>query len=582
MIRTIIRKMMLTQILSTVTGMICLLIDSIVIGRFLGVDGISAYGYASPMVLIFTAISTMIGAGSQVLCARTMGVGDRKGTNRCFTAAVTASLVISVIGIAVVFIFADPLCTLLGVGADTAEAPVFTLTRDYLRGFVLGAPALMLQQIMVPFMQIAGKRKRLLGAIGAMSIGDVLFDLLNVFVFRFGMLGMGLASALSHYIAIAFVVSFFLDKNCIFRFRASLLDKAVFLSMFREGTPVLVNQVCLVLLPLVRNNLLTYYGGFVAVAAYSVTSAVGSALFSIGSAVSFVSLTLSSMFFADKDKRSLKETVKTLLAYGITIYLVFDIIILIAAEPVAMIFIKDVSVVGIAALGMRLVVPSYIPCVINGVLKNYYQGIGHTGLTMVICMMQNFIMTTISALILGSFLGATGVWLSITCGEVLTLLFVFVYVSVKNKKPVHRSDDILMMSEIRGTDENDLFVRVVTKQEDVVEVSKSASDFCRRRGLERKTGMYIALAIEEMVNNTIRYGFADGKAHSIDVRIIVNDEDTLFRIRDDCQSFDPVRYYELYKYDDPYSHIGIKMVMRLVKEAKYDNTLNLNNLFLTI
>ena len=574
--------MLFTQIISTVAGMICLLIDSIMIGRFLGVDAISAYGYASPVLLIFSAISTMIGSGSQVLCARTMGVGDRNGTNRYFTAAVTASLVISITGIAVVFVFSNPLCTLLGAGVNTADHPVFTSTRHYLRGFVLGAPALMLQQIMVPYMQMAGNRKRLLTAVSAMSIADILLDLLNVFVFRLGMFGMGLASALSHYIAALFVVTFFLKKDCIFKFGKTLPGKAVFLSLFKEGAPVLVNQVCLVLLPLVRNNLLTYHGGFVAVAAYSVISSVGSTLFSIGSAVSSVSLTLSSMFHADRDKTSLKETMKIILSYAIAIYLILDVIILIAAKPIAMTFIKDSSVTDMAVSGMRLVVPSYIPCVLNAAFKNYYQGTGHTRLTMVICIMQNFFMTTISALILGHFLGATGIWLSIACGEILTLLFVFTYVSVKNKKPAYRLNDVLLMSEIQGTEESNLFHQSVTKQADVVVVSGNASDFCHRHGLEKKTGMYIALATEELANNTIRYGFSDGNAHHIDIRIIVSDEGILFRMRDDCQSFDPVRYFELHQQDDPFAHIGIKMVMRLVKEARYENTLGLNNLFLTL
>ena len=582
MLKKLIRQMLFTQILSSMTVMICLLIDSIVIGRLIGVDAISAYGYASPVLLVFSAISLMIGAGSQVLCGRTMGKGDRDGTNRCFTAAVTSSLVISVIGIAVVFIFSAPLCTLLGAGVNKADNPVFDLTKSYLRGFVLGAPAFMLQQIMVPYMQMAGNRKRLLIAIGAMSIGDILFDLLNVFVFKMGIFGMGLASALSYFVAIIFVVPFFLNNNCIFKFKGSLLNKTVFLSLFKEGSPVLINQVCLVLLPLARNNLLTYYGGSTAVAAYSVISSVGSTLFSIGTAVNSVSLTLSSIFFADKDKKSLKEAMKILLTYSVSVYLIFDIFILIAARPIAMTFIKDISASDMAILGMRLVVPSYIPCVLNSAFKNYYQGIGHAKLTMVICMMQNFIMTIGSALILGSVLGATGVWLSLACGEILTSAFVFTYISIRNKKFSYRLDDLLLMSEIQGINDEKLFNQVITKQEDVVDVSKKASDFCNGHGFERKTGMYIALAIEEMANNIISYGFSDGKSHSIDIRIIANDEDAMLRIRDNCRNFDPVKYLELHQSDDPVAHIGIKMVMNLVKDAKYETSLGLNNLLITL
>ena len=40
--------MLLTQILSAMTVTLCMLIDSIMIGRFLGVDSMSAYGLARP------------------------------------------------------------------------------------------------------------------------------------------------------------------------------------------------------------------------------------------------------------------------------------------------------------------------------------------------------------------------------------------------------------------------------------------------------------------------------------------------------------------------------------------------------
>ena len=92
----------------------------------------------------------------------------------------------------------------------------------------------------------------------------------------------------------------------------------------------------------------------------------------------------------------------------------------------------------------------------------------------------------------------------------------------------------------------------------------------------------MALSIEEMANNIIHYGFADGREHSIDIRIVISESGTLLRIRDNCMGFDPVKYLELHEDDDPAAHIGIKMVMKLVKEANYVNSLGLNNLRLTL
>ena len=47
-------------------------------------------------------------------------------------------------------------------------------------------------------------------------------------------------------------------------------------------------------------------------------------------------------------------------------------------------------------------------------------------------------------------------------------------------------------------------------------------------------------------------------------------------------NFDPIKYLELHSDDDPTSHIGIRMVMKMVKSANYVNSLGLNNLTLVM
>ena len=55
MIRRLFRQMMVTQIVSSMTVTLCMLIDSIMIGRFLGVDAMAAYGFSQPVLLAFAA-----------------------------------------------------------------------------------------------------------------------------------------------------------------------------------------------------------------------------------------------------------------------------------------------------------------------------------------------------------------------------------------------------------------------------------------------------------------------------------------------------------------------------------------------
>ena len=116
MINKLFKQMLLTQILSSMTVTLCMLIDSMMIGRFLGVDAMTAYGLASPVLLVFAALGCLVSAGVQVMCGKTMGSGDKKGTNACFTVSVVLWAGISVVGLIAVLGFTDPICTLLGAG----------------------------------------------------------------------------------------------------------------------------------------------------------------------------------------------------------------------------------------------------------------------------------------------------------------------------------------------------------------------------------------------------------------------------------------------------------------------------------
>ena len=94
---------------------------------------------------------------------------------------------------------------------------------------------------------------------------------------------------------------------------------------------------------------------------------------------------------------------------------------------------------------------------------------------------------------------------------------------------------------------------------------------------------FMALCIEEMANNVVSYGFTEGRDNLIELRLIKKEDRWILRLRDNCESFDTVHYMELHKTeDDPTSHLGIRMVFAVVKDAKYVNSLGLNNLTLTL
>ena len=526
----------------------------------------------------------MISSGIQVLCGKTMGRGDREATNACYTVSVFLSAVISAVGLILVFGFMGPLTTLLGAGTPGPDNPVYDLTKDYITGFIPAAPAFLLAQIMIPYMQLSGCRTRLIVAVAAMTVADVVFDLLNVFVFHGGTLGMGLASTLSYYIAFGVGLGFFLRKDCVFRFRRRLIKASIAKEMIVYGIPTMLNQVSIVFLVFVLNRLLLEVEGTVAVAAYSVISTVGNICYCLGAGVGAVAMMLGAIFYADRDRTSICELVRVMTRDAVILDLVLTVAGLIASNVLVALFLgADVAAQPIAAGGLRLFILSITPASVNTSFRNYYQGVGRLWLSELVSVLQNFFLPVMFAFILSRFLGADGVWLGFPCGELAALIVFSVIVWRHHGGFSLSAEAYSMLDRDFGTDPENCLERSIASVQEAADVSQQICEFCRERGVDKRTSMLIGLCTEEMTVNIIEHGFTKDKlTHHVDVRLVLEDGSRIIRIRDNCIHFDPTKYLELHQTNDPAAHIGLRMVMGMVKEAGYVNSLGLNNLTLTL
>ncbi len=583
MIRKIFRQMLVTQILSAMTVMLCMLVDSMMIGRFLGVDSMTAYGLANPVLLIFAAYGAMLSAGIQVMCGKTMGVGDREGTDACFSASGVLALSVSLAGMVLILILVNPVCSLLGAGKPGPDNPVFYLTRDYLRGFIVGAPAFIVAQIMVPFLQISGNRIRLALAVVVMTVSDIAFDLLNVFVFHGGTLGMGLASSFSYYLALIVGLGYFFRKDCMFKLKWKAVQKKVCAKLFEYGVPTIINSLAMVVLVFTLNKILLSVGGNTAVASYSVISTVGNICYCFGSGVASVSLLLAAIFYSDEDRTAIYTLVRTQTYYAAVLDAALVLAVFLLAPALVSLFLNDPAARSIAVQGLRLFSFSLLPCSLNTTFKNYYQGVNRVRFTEIISLLQNVTFPVLCAFVLSWLFGTTGVWLSFLGGELLTMIVICAVVWSKNKKPALNAETFALLPKLFGVKPEDTLEMTVRSKEEATEASVKAAEFCKAHGESARRSMLISLCVEEMVNNIVEHGFRkERQDQSVDVRILFKGSSRIIRIRDNCVNFDPVEYLKLHESDDPAAHIGIRMVMKMVKSANYVNSLGLNNLTLVL
>ena len=62
-VRSVYRSFVLVSILTALTATLGMLIDNIIVGRFLGTNALGAMGVVSPISLIFSAVSNICSGG---------------------------------------------------------------------------------------------------------------------------------------------------------------------------------------------------------------------------------------------------------------------------------------------------------------------------------------------------------------------------------------------------------------------------------------------------------------------------------------------------------------------------------------
>ena len=458
MIKKLVRQMLTAQILSALTVSLCLLIDNIMIGRYLGERALTAYGLANPMLLVIGAVGSMLCAGAQVACSKSLGRGDQEETNVGYSSTVAAAAVFSLAFTALALLLRVPIARLLGAGKEPA---LLTDTSTYMAGFSIGAPATMGALVLVPFLQMAGQSNLLIVAVLGMTVADVAFDLLNVLVFHGGMFG----------------------KKCVFSFSLKRIKGRKVKELFANGVPTMFGMASSVAMVFAVNQILLNAGGKAAVAAFSVVTTLVNASNCISTGSGGVALTLSGVLSNEEDRGGLAELLRVMARCALVLGVVVTALLIAFARPCVELFIPYACESQTLAIqGLRIYALGLTFCCLSNVLRNCYQGTGRVRMMEAISVCANGALPILTALLFSLIAGVDGVWFLFMASEALTVLGVFAYVCWKKGRFTTRAEDILLLREDFGVQPRDLLEGDPASLDEVMALSRAAETFCREHG----------------------------------------------------------------------------------------------------
>ena len=572
-VRKTYHSFVVVSILSSLTATAGMLIDNIIVGRYLGSDALGAMGIVGPIGLVFSAIGNICSGGGGARAAQALGRGERDKFRLIFTVSTLFVLVAGAILTVLGMLLAPQIAALLGA-KDALLAPA----TDYLYGYFLGAVPTILLSAMMSFIRIDGSPKLPLICIAVMSAANIVLDLLMVHVFRQGMFGMALATTISYVFAVLTACTHFGKKSSTLRLTR---PKGFFRDLSQTivtGFPTAISRISDTVKVMLLNNLLVTYVSVAAVTALNVRTTTSNFLGAVVLGIGQAATPTISMFFGEEDRTAMKDALKTTLRVGLTINGVLAVVLLVFPTFFASLLgVTDESLLHMSAMAIRLFGAAMPLQLINTVLLNYYQCTKKVGMATMICVLQSLVYTVLFAFLLVKPLGANGVWLAFLLGEVFTLATVALRLFVRNRKAALSFDAIMLLDQHFGGNPGDkLELSIGNSMDEVMLISSGIYKFGKNRQIDEKALHTLSLCIEEMAGNVVQHAFKPGEKRWLDLTIMDKPEKLIVRIRDNGSAFDPLAYVSA----GEEKGYGIKLIHALAESFEYRRSMGLNNLII--
>lgn len=566
---------LLVSILSVLATMLGIVVDGVVIGNFLGSDALAAASLASPVFYTYAVLAGVLATGGTARCAGWVGRDRPDEVNGVFTLTLAVTVAVSVPLTLGGALFREPLAGFLG-----ARGALRALTADYILGLSFGALPVLLAFVLMSFTRMDSSPRLSLHAVAVMIVVNGALDLLVVLVLGGGMLGIALATTASYAAATLVCATHFLRPRCTLRLARPRHPLAELAAATLIGLPDAASRLYSTLRTFVLNHLLLVLGGAVAVTAFSVRSnayfLAGAVTLGVGQAI----VPVVGVLFGEEDRTALRAALAGTLRAGSLLNLGAAALLYLLAGPFAALFgVRGPGAAAASVAAVRLFAVSMPLMLVNVTLMSFYQCTRSLAVANLVGAARSLVLVLGFAAALGGIVGVDGVWLAFVLAEAGTLLAVAVVVRRRAGRWPRSLDDWMLLPEGFGGRPGDVFeLSVGNSLDEVLGLSRRIQAFCQGRGVDARRSALVALAVEEMAGNVVRHAFRPGEPRSFDVRLLVDGERLVLRVRDDGRRFHPFEHLAAQDPADRCSNVGIRLVEGLATSVDYRYSLGLNNL----
>lgn len=356
------------------------MVDSAIVGRFVGESALAAVGSSSNIIMLLLSAFYGISMGAGVVISRYYGAKDWAGVERGVHTMVALGLVGGSL-LAIVGEFLTPYI-LRWIGTP---AEVLPQSQTYFRIFFVGTVFSALYNVGGGILRAVGDSKRPLYYLIASCLINTGLDLVFVVVFRWGIAGAAWATVISQFISCQLTYRTLMTGNTVYhvsigklRFHAKELKGIVAI-----GLPSGVQNSIVSISNIVVQASINSFGAQ-ALAGYGAYSKIDGFAMMPASAFAMATTTFVSQNLGARDFKRVRKGAATGLFLNLLTAETIGILLALFAPYILQIFTTDPEIIAYGALQARIVGPFFCLCAGSHAIAGILRGAGRSTFPMVI------------------------------------------------------------------------------------------------------------------------------------------------------------------------------------------------------
>lgn len=252
----LLRKFAIPSIIATVIGALYNIVDQIFIGQSIGELGNAATNVAFPLTTVCTALALLLGIGGAAAFNLAQGRGEKEKALYYIGNSAVLLVGTGVVLCLITQLFLEPMLVFFG-----SPENVLGYAKEYVRITSFGFPFLILTTGGAHLVRADGSPRYSMICNLTGAIINTILDPLFIFVFKMGMTGAALATILGQIASATLILRYLCNYKAGKLTREYLVPQRKYAGYAMTlGLTPFFNQLAMMVVQIVMNNSLTYYG----------------------------------------------------------------------------------------------------------------------------------------------------------------------------------------------------------------------------------------------------------------------------------------------------------------------------------